>query len=183
MTRIILPDRGRFSRDARKATSRAPSTIGAGSRRPLTVSPGVIYHLPNQMEYEHSATIVRGDSPEGAQLLGRFAEQGMPPALFEAGFTEVSDLWQPWCIAIKDGDIAATAFAARLGDIGAEIGVYTFPQFRSRGFGTAVTAACLSSPSLDGRALFSSTSRSNRSSQRVAARLRLRMIGASVVID
>jgi GNAT acetyltransferase len=160
----------------------APPAIGSASTTPLNVGPGVIYELPNHLRYEHAATIVQGDSAEGAQMLARFAAQGFPPTLSEAGFNDVSDFWEPWIIAIEDGEIAATAFAARLGDIGAEIGVYTFPKFRSRGLAAAVTAAWSSLPSLDGRALCYSTSRSNRSSQRVAARLGLRMIGASVKI-
>ncbi len=106
----------------------------------------------------------------------------MPPALHEAGFKSIADLWEPWCVAVEGEEVAAIAFAARLGVIGAEIGVYTFPGFRSRGFAAAVTAEWSSIPSLDGRALFYSTSRSNRSSQRVAARLGLRIIGASVGI-
>ena len=67
------------------------------------------------MKYEHSATIVRGDSAEGAQMLARFAEQRYPSAMSDAGFKDVSDFWEPWCIAIKGEEIAAIAFAARLG--------------------------------------------------------------------
>ena len=147
-----------------------------------TVAPHVIYRLPNHLEYEHTATIVRGDCAEGAAMLARFAERGLPQAMLAAGFKGVGDFWEPWCVAVEHDEIAAIAFAARLGDNGAEIGVYTFPNFRSRGFAAAVTASWSSMPRLDGRALFYSTARSNRSSQRVAARLGLRMIGASVSI-
>jgi len=80
-------------------------------------------------------------------------------------------------------EIAAIAIAARLGEKGAEVGVYTFSNFRGRGLAAAVTASWSAMRSLDGRALFYSTSRSNRSSQRVAARLGLRLIGASVRFD
>ncbi|MFZ1887071.1 MAG: GNAT family N-acetyltransferase [Candidatus Binataceae bacterium] len=147
-----------------------------------TVAPHVIYRLPNRLSYEHPATIVRGDSAEGAAMLARFAERGLPQAMLAAGFKGVGDFWEPWCVAVERQEIAAIAFAARLGDSGAEIGVYTFPNFRARGFAAAVTASWSSMPSLDGRALFYSTARSNRSSQRVAERLGLRMIGASVSI-
>jgi hypothetical protein len=159
-----------------------PFATGPASRIPLTVGPGVIYQLPKHLKYEHSATIVRGDSVEGAQMRERFASDGMPPSMVEAGFKNVADLWEPWCMAIEGDEIAAIAFAARLGTVGAEIGVYTFPKFRSRGFAAAVTASWSALPSLDGRALFYSTSGSNRSSQRVAGRLGLRMFGASVSI-
>ena len=161
----------------------ATSAIGAASRAPLTVGPRVIYHLPNHLKCEPSATIVGGDSAQGAQMVARFAEQRFPSTLSEAGFKDVSDFWEPWCVAIKGEEVAAIAFAARLGDAGAEIGVYTVPKFRSRGFAAAVTAAWSSLPRLDGRALFYSTSRSNYSSQHVAARLGLRMFGASVDIS
>lgn len=147
-----------------------------------TVAPHIIYRLPNHLEYEHAATIVRGDSAEGAAMLARFAERGLPQAMLDAGFKGVGDFWEPWCVAVEHDEIAAIAFAARLGEIGAEAGVYTFPNYRARGFAAAVTASWSSMPRLDGRALFYSTARSNRSSQRVAARLGLRMIGASFSI-
>ncbi len=148
-----------------------------------TVAPGVIYRLPNQLKYEHSATIVRGDSVEGARMLTRFADRGMPQSMLDAGFKGVGDFWEPWCVAVERDEIASIAFAARLGGIGAEIGVYTFPTFRAQGFAAAVTASWSSLPFLNGRALFYSRARSNRSSQRVTARLGLRMIGASVGVD
>jgi hypothetical protein len=148
-----------------------------------TVAPHVIYRLPNQLRYAHSATIVRGDSAEGAAMLARFAKLGLPQSTLAAGFKGVGDFWEPWCVAVERDEIAAIAFAARLGDTGAEIGVYTFPNFRARGFAAAVTATWSSMPYLDGRALFYSTARSNRSSQRVAARLGLRMMGASFSIN
>ena len=159
-----------------------PPATGPASRIPLMVGAGVIYQLRNQSEYKHPAIIVRRDSAEGVELMARFAERGMPKPMVDAGFKSVADLWAPWCIAIEGDEVAAIAFAARLGNDGAEIGVYTFPGFRSRVFAAAVTAGWSSLPSLDSRALFYSTSRANRSSQRVAARLGLRMIGASVSI-
>src|ERR1700688_2159560 len=142
----------------------------------VTIAPGVIYRLPNGLSYEHPATIVRGDSVEGEQLLARLAERGLPQSMLDAGFKGVGDFWEPWCAALAGDEIASIAFAARLGDAGAEAGVYTFPGFRARGFAAAVTAIWSSLPSLDGRALFYSTQRSNRSSQRVASRLGLRLI-------
>jgi hypothetical protein len=147
-----------------------------------TVAPHVIYRLPNQLKYEHPAMIVRGDSVEGEQMLARLAERGLPQSMLDAGFKGVGDFWEPWCVAVEHDEIASIAFAARIGDVGAEIGVYTFPTFRAQGFAAAVTASWSSLPCLNGRALFYSTARSNRSSQRVAARLGLRMIGASVRI-
>jgi hypothetical protein len=141
-----------------------------------------IYKLPNGLRYEHPAAIVRGESAEGRQMLARFADRGMPDYMATAGFKGVGDFWEPWCAALDGGEIASIAFAARLGEMGAEVGVYTFPKYRSRGLAAAVTASWASIPSLNKRALFYSTSKSNLSSRRVAARLGLRLIGASVSI-
>lgn len=141
-----------------------------------------IYKLPNGLRHEHPAPIVRGDSPEGQAMLARLAERGMPDYMVDAGFKDTRDFWEPWCVALDSGEVASIAFAARLGDIGAEVGVYTFPKYRGRGLAAAVTASWASLESLNHRALFYSTAKSNRSSQRVAARLGLRRIGSSVRI-
>jgi predicted GNAT family acetyltransferase len=79
-----------------------------------------------------------------------------------------------------EGEIAAMAFAARLSDAGAEIGVYTFPAYRGQGCAAAATAAWSSLAALSGRELFYSTLTSNRSSQRVAERLGLEQIGVGL---
>jgi len=150
--------------------------------QPIAISPALIYRLPNGLRYEHPAAIVRGDSEEGRQMLARLADRGMPDYMQTAGFKGVGDFWEPWCVALDAGEIAAMAFAARLGASGAELGVYTFPKYRGRGLAAAVTAAWSSMPSLNQHALFYSTSNSNRSSQRVTARLGLRLIGTSVRI-
>jgi hypothetical protein len=160
----------------------APPAVGPASWIPMTVGTGVIYELPHHVKHQHPAKIVRGDSSEGADLVAHFREKGMPPAMIDAGFKSVADLWLPWCLAMEGDEVAAAAYAARLGSNGAEIGVYTFPNFRSRGYAAAVTSAWSSLPSLDDHALFYSTSRVNRSSQRVAARLGLRLFAASFSI-
>jgi hypothetical protein len=146
------------------------------------VVPALVYALPNEVKYENRSTIVRGDSSEGPKLIARLRERGMPEYMVAAGFKSAADLWEPWCVALEGGEIASMCYAARLGEKGAEAGVYTFAQYRSRGLAAAVTASWASMPSLKGRVLFYSTSRTNRSSQRVAARLGLRQIGASVSI-
>jgi hypothetical protein len=145
-------------------------------------TPALIYRLPNGLAYDTGATIIRGDSADGEQLLTRLSRRGMPTHLTEAGFTSRDDFWAPWCAAMEAGEIAAMAFAARLSARGADVGVYTFPGFRGRGLAAAVTANWSSLPSLRDRALFYSTHTTNRSSQRVAARLGLRRIGVSIRI-
>jgi Acetyltransferase (GNAT) domain len=150
--------------------------------QPATVSSALIYQLPNGVRYEHPAAIVRGDSDEGRQMLARLADRGMPDYMQTAGFKGAGDFWEPWCVALDNTEIAAMAFAARLGASGAELGVYTFPTYRGRGLAAAVTAAWSSMPALDQHALFYSTLKSNQSSQHVTARLGLRLIGTSVRI-
>lgn len=146
-------------------------------------TPALNFVLPHNVRYAAGATIIRGDAAEGARLLARLMEDGMPAHLIEGGFAGVGDFWAPWCAAIVDGVIAAMAFAARLGPFGADVGVYTFPGFRGHGLAAAVTASWSSLPSLAGRELFYSTHQTNCSSQRVAARLGLRQFGVSIAID
>jgi hypothetical protein len=142
----------------------------------------VIHALPHGQASASPARIVRGDTEDGERLLARFARDGMPPALSAAGFVGVGDFWAPWCVALEGGEVAAMAFAARTGDRGASIGVYTFPGFRGRGLAAAVTADWANLPSLAGRALFYSALSANVSSLRVIERLGLPRVGVSVRI-
>lgn len=144
------------------------------------MSAGVIYRLHNGLDHDAGARIVRGDTAEGRALLSGLADKGMPRSLLDAGFVGVGDFWEPWCVALDGEEIASMAFAARIGVSGAEIGVYTCPGFRGRGLAAAVTAGWSSLQSLTGRDLFYSTQTRNRSSQRVADRLGLIRIGASI---
>ena len=94
----------------------------------------------------------------------------------------MGDFWPPWCVALQGDEIAAIAFAARLSPDAAEPGVGSVPAFRGRGLAAAATAGWAALPGLQGRALFYGTSRTNVSSQRVAVRLGLRFLGASLSI-
>src|SRR5260370_39644292 len=117
---------------------------------------------------------------EGDGLFAELKRHGLPAALRVMGFADVSHFWEPWCMALVRGDIAAIAFAARLGESGAEIGVATMPAFRGRRLAPAVTAGWSSLPQLGARALFYSTTRDNVASQHVIARLALPLVGVSV---
>jgi hypothetical protein len=166
-------------RDLHSMSGYATPIVELLAAQPESISSALIYRLPNHLSYEHSATIVRGDSPDGHALLARLEERGMPDYMRDAGFKSVEDFWQPWCVALEGNEIASMCYAARLGDKGAEVGVFTFPNYRSRGLAAAVTASWTSMPALKARALFYSTRTSNLSSQSVAARLGLRLIGLS----
>jgi GNAT superfamily N-acetyltransferase len=149
---------------------------------PATLAGGPAWRLPNGLAFAHDVPTVAGESEAGAAMLARFAAEGMPPALFEAGYVDVGELWAPWCAAMAGDDIAALCIAARLGNRGAEAGLYTFPPYRGQGFGAAVTAAWSRLPSLADKTLFYSTQWTNRSSIAVTRRLGLPRIGASVSI-
>ncbi|HEX4199713.1 MAG TPA: GNAT family N-acetyltransferase [Caulobacteraceae bacterium] len=142
--------------------------------------PEIVFRLPNGLACDHGARLVACDTAAGEALLARLARGGVPPSLLEAGFLELGDFWWPWCVALDGDDIAAMAFAANLGQSGAEIGVFTFPGFRGRGFAAAATAGWASLESLEGRELIYSTRLTNASSRRVADRLGLRPAGARV---
>ena len=145
--------------------------------------PEVVFRLPNNLDFESDAALVLSDTPDGERLLARLAREGLPKSLIHAGFLSLGDFWWPWCVAMRGDDIAAMAFTPRLGETGAEIGVFTFPAFRSQGFGAAATAGWSSLASLADRDLIYSTRLTNRSSRRVAQRLGLNPIGARVRIN
>ena len=150
---------------------------------PVTaINRGIVYVLPNGLRREVSAPLVSAEDAEGQALLQGLASEGMPRAFREAGFLAVADFWPPWCAALEGAEIAAIAFAARLGDRGAEVGVFTFPGHRGRGLAAAVTARWSSLAALAGRRLFYSTLTTNRSSQRVAQRLGLTTLGATLAL-
>jgi GNAT superfamily N-acetyltransferase len=156
--------------------------LSAGASAPI-VTTSVLYRLPQGLAHDAGARMVCGDTAEGEALLSRLAEHGMPQTLLDAGFLGVGDFWPPWCVALVGEEIASLAFAARLGERGAEVGVYSFPGFRGRGLAAAVTARWSSLEALAGRELFYSTQTTNRSSQRVAERLGLVRIGARLSVD
>jgi len=106
----------------------------------------------------------------------------LPEPLVAIAFSTVGNLWEPWCIALQDGEIASVVETVRMGPRGAEAGVNTVPTLRGRGFAAAATAGWAALPSLRGRTLFYSTAVSNLSSQRVSQRLGLHFIGATFSI-
>jgi hypothetical protein len=184
-----------LARDVRELVGSAPPWFDP-SRRPrcldeliamipgqtqVNVSPvGLIHELPKDLGQSVEATFIASETPEGDQLLNRLRRDEMPPALTAAAFASVDDFWAPWCVALAGEEIAAIAFAARLGPSGAECGVYTFPDFRGRGLAAAVTVAWSRLPALGDRLLFYSTTVDNSPSIAVARRLGLRRSGVNL---
>jgi hypothetical protein len=140
---------------------------------------GVTYILPNDITYRHDVRLICSDSAEGKGLYANLAANGVPAGLAEMGFTDVSEFWAPWCVALQGSEVASVAFAARLSKTGASLGLATSPGLRGKGYAAAATAGWARMPTLRSRALFYSTDQTNISSQQVAARLGLRFLGAS----
>lgn len=143
---------------------------------------GLIYELPHAHPYPGGIRLITSDTSDGHALVRSWAGAGMPAGLVELGFRTLADLWAPWCVAVIDGEVASIAFAARLADDGAELGVVTVKTFRGQGLAAAVTAGWSRIPALRSRTLFYSTTFDNASSQRVAARLDLPLRGTSLRI-
>ena len=148
----------------------------------LVPQPGLemSYVLPNDIAYRHDVQLICSESLEGQELRTILATKGIPTGLAKMRFADVSEFWEPWCVALHHTDVASVAFAARLSETGASLGLATSPELRGRGYAAAATAGWARMPALRSRALFYSTSQTNISSQRVIARLGLRFLGASL---
>jgi RimJ/RimL family protein N-acetyltransferase len=144
---------------------------------------GLIYELPHAHPYPSNVQLIDSEARAGRELVHSWAAGRIPEALFELGFREVTDFWAPWCAAMIDGEVGSIAFAARLADTGAELGLVTPKAFRGRGLASAATAGWSRLPALRSQTLYYSADRDNISSHRVAARLGLRLRGASLRIS
>jgi RimJ/RimL family protein N-acetyltransferase len=85
--------------------------------------------------------------------------------------------WWPCFARVHDGAAVSICFSSRITDQACEAGVETLPDFRSRGFASAVTAAWAASIRRSARIPLYSTSVDNLASQGVAARLGLIRFG------
>ena len=84
---------------------------------------GAVYQLPHHLKYAHRVRLISDDSHAGRHFHAHLSADGMPDELAELGFRSLSDLWPPWCVALVDGKAASVAFAARIAETGAELGV------------------------------------------------------------
>lgn len=145
----------------------------------LQVTQGLIYELPHSLRFESGAKLIGSESEEGRRLKRSLSDSGMSDGMQALGFRSTADFWPPWCAAVVDGEIASLAFAARLSEVGAELGVATVKAYRGQGFAAAATCGWSQLPTLRSRKLFYSTDRTNVSSRRVVERLGLRFLGTS----
>jgi hypothetical protein len=143
---------------------------------PVELAPGSgpSYLIPDTVEFPADVPLVRSDDAD------RSALRGANPGNW--GKQEWEQLLAgslgPWAMAMQAGQVVSICHTPASGKRGAEAGVWTRPGFRGRGYAAAVTVAWASLMRPNGRWLFYSTSRTNFSSQRVAARLALRPIGS-----
>lgn len=99
------------------------------------------------------------------------------------GAAEWTDLLEghlgTWTMAVLDRRVVSICHTPVSSTSAAEAGTWTHPDFRGRGLAAACTAAWAARMRPTGRVLFYSTSWTNHSSQKVAARLGLRHIGCT----
>src|SRR5690348_2203620 len=145
--------------------------LGAAVR--LAPGSGPTYLIEPGVSFRTMAELIRSDTADPAQL--RAANPGSWGA----------DEWQelldgrlgPWVMARHTGRVSSICHTPVADAIAADAGVWTHPDFRGQGHAAATTAEWADLLRPTGKLLFYSTSRTNRSSQRVAARLGLRRIG------
>ncbi len=142
---------------------------------PVEVASSPSYVVPPGTAFESTAEIRRSDAGDVEALRGLVTDRANWSA--EEWQSLLDGALGPWAVATVGDRLGAICHSARLAPRGAEAGVWTDPDFRGLGYAAAVTAAWAALLAPSGRHLFYSTSADNRSSQRVAARLRLRPIG------
>jgi RimJ/RimL family protein N-acetyltransferase len=140
----------------------------------------LVHELPHSLQVENDARLITSGSEEGARFMAAVVKDGMPRNLVDLRMRVPEDLWAPWVMLMVDGEVASMAFAARLSDDGAELGLATVPKFRGRGLARLVTAAWSNLPELKVRRLFYGADHDNLASGRVIAQLGLRRIGVSI---
>lgn len=141
----------------------------------VELASGPSYRVPPGLTFDAAATVWRSDGADANAIAG------MRPG--DSGWTE--DEWQalargdlgPWAMAVEDRRVVSICHCSRLTTDAAEAGTWTDPSYRGRGHAAATTAAWAALMAASGRHLFYSTSADNTSSQRVAERLALPLIG------
>lgn len=146
----------------------------------LVRAAGPSYLIEEDVAFAPSVRLERSDAADVAAL------RGANPGNWQAiEWDELLDgRLGPWTLALDGGRVVSLCHTPRpLSPRAAECGVWTDPAFRGRGHAAAVTAAWAALVRPTGRWLFYSTDAANRSSQRVAERLRLRPLGWTWRLD
>ncbi|MDP8922209.1 MAG: GNAT family N-acetyltransferase [Chloroflexota bacterium] len=141
---------------------------------PLNLSAGPVYSIQPRARIETRTRIVRSDElPVGRPRL-------VNPGTWE--HDEWDDLLDgtlgPWAMVVVDGSVASIAHTpGPMSERVAEVGAWTHPDHRGRGYAAEATTNWADVLRPSGRYLFYSTDAANLSSQRVAGRLELRLLG------
>lgn len=141
---------------------------------PVRRDVGPSYLFAADTQFASGVAIVRSSSE------GRNALRGANPGNWHPiEWDELLDgRLGPWAIAIDGGVVVSVCHTPRpLTARAAECGVWTHPRFRGRGYAAAVASAWAPLVRAPGRYLFYSTDAGNVSSQRVARRLDLELLG------
>jgi hypothetical protein len=134
---------------------------------------GPTYLVHDTVAWSGSTSVVRSDGREASRV------RGANPGNWSPGEWQdlVAGRRGAWAMAMHAEQVISICHTSVRGPLAAEAGVWTHPAFRGQGHAAAVTAAWASLMRATGGVLFYSTSRANRSSQQVAARLHLRPVG------
>ena len=162
------------SPDDEPATLSTCRELLAATCAPLSQRAGPVYLIQPWAPVETRTRIVRSDEPavERPRLVN-------PGTWGEDEWDELLDgALGSWAMAVVDGSVVSiTHTPGPMGERVAEVGVWTHPDHRGRGYAAQVTATWADILRPSGRHLFYSTDAANRSSQQVAARLGLRLLG------
>lgn len=155
-------------------------TLLAEGGKPPARDTDSVYELPHGLARRSDHDLIASGSEAANRFEADILRDGMPKNLVDLKMRVLADLWAPWCMLLIDGEVAAAAFAARLSEEGAELGLATVPKFRGQGLAARMTAAWTRHADLAQRRLFYSASETNHASQSVIRQLGLRQIGMSV---
>jgi RimJ/RimL family protein N-acetyltransferase len=134
----------------------------------------LVYAIHPGVRHEADAPIQRSDGRVPAWL-----RRANPGDWHPVEWNELLDgQLGPWAMVTRHRRVVSICHTpVPMTDDFAEAGVWTALEFRARGYAAAVTAAWADILAQSGRHLFYSTDVDNRSSQRVAERLKLRRLG------
>jgi RimJ/RimL family protein N-acetyltransferase len=134
----------------------------------------LVYVIPPGVSFASRVTMHRSD-----RAIPSWLRQANPGNWEPVEWDELLDgKLGPWAMATHDRRVVSITHAPTpLTDDSVEAGAWTDPAFRGRGYGSAVTAEWADVLRPSGRVLFYSTGPDNLSSQRLAERLGLRLVG------
>jgi hypothetical protein len=148
----------------------------ADADAPLGRASGPCYLIPGDARFTSAAELTLSTAARQREAV----RGGNPGNWLDDEWDDLVDgKLGPWAMATIGGRVVSICHTPRsMTNDAAECGVWTDGAFRGQGHAAAVTAAWTNILAPTGRRLFYATDWTNRSSQRVAARLDLRRIGS-----